>query len=259
MMQKPFAIAVLAMSMAVVSGCQSIKPQPKKDVELTSFEQKVSYFQGYNAVKNFQKNNVGLDEQAFVQAMHDAVAGRSPQLAESEWPALKEQLLKIVKEAQEAEQKQLIETNTAAGQKFLAENQKKEGVKVTDTGLQYKIITAGTGAKPKASDIVTINYVGKLLDGTEFDSSAKKDNKPASLRLDHLILGWKEALQLMPVGSKWEIYIPSYLGYGPKASGKVPPSSTLIFEVELLDTQTPPPDAPKAKRSGKPVLKATKK
>ena len=124
--------------------------------------------------------------------------------------------------------------NKEAGEKFLAENKTKEGVKTTPIGLQYKVITQGTGAIPADTCEVKVNYKGTLIDGTEFDSSYKR-NEPATFRANQVIKGWTEALTMMPVGSKWELYIPQDLAYGPRGQGQIKPFSTLIFEVELLD------------------------
>lgn len=124
--------------------------------------------------------------------------------------------------------------NRRAGEAFLAENTKNDSVKVTVSGLQYKVITAGTGAVPVATDKVKVNYEGHLIDGTEFDSSYKR-KQPATFACNQVIKGWTEALTMMPVGSKWEIYIPQELAYGDRESGKIPPFSALIFTVELLE------------------------
>ncbi len=124
--------------------------------------------------------------------------------------------------------------NRQAGEDFLKQNAQKQGVNVLPSGLQYRVITEGTGAKPTATDRVKVNYRGTLVDGTEFDSSYKR-NQPATFGVGQVIKGWTEALQLMPAGSKWEIYIPHELGYGERESGKIPPFSALIFEVELLE------------------------
>ena len=127
--------------------------------------------------------------------------------------------------------------NKAAGEKFLAENATKEGVKTTESGLQYKIIKEGKGAIPTDSSTVKVHYKGTLIDGTEFDSSYKR-NAPTSFRADRVIKGWTEALTMMPVGSKWELYIPQELAYGARETGgQIKPFSTLIFEVELLEIE----------------------
>ena len=126
--------------------------------------------------------------------------------------------------------------NKAAGEKFLAENKAKEGVKTTESGLQYKVITEGKGEIPADTCKVKVNYKGTLIDGTEFDSSYKR-NEPATFRANQVIKGWTEALTMMPVGSKWELYIPQELAYGSRESGQIKPFSTLVFEVELLSIE----------------------
>ena len=136
----------------------------------------------------------------------------------------------------EEEQKKLADENAEKGKVFLEENKAKEGVTTTESGLQYRVITEGSGVKPKATDTVTVHYSGKLLDGTEFDSSYSR-NEPATFDLNSVIPGWTEGLQLMPQGSKWELVIPSDLAYGPGANGPIPPNSVLVFEVELLEVK----------------------
>jgi FKBP-type peptidyl-prolyl cis-trans isomerase len=137
--------------------------------------------------------------------------------------------------------------NKAAGEKFLAENKSKAGIKTTDSGLQYKIIQEGSGDSPKATDDVQVKYTGRLIDGTVFDSTDKRGGTPARFKVGQVIRGWTEALQMMKKGSKWEIYIPSDLAYGERATGTIPANSTLIFDVELVDFTagaTPPPAQP---------------
>lgn len=136
--------------------------------------------------------------------------------------------------AQEREAEKRFSANREEGEKFLAENKTKEGVQVTASGLQYKIIKQGTGAKPTANQKVKVHYKGTLLDGTEFDSSYKR-NEPTTFAADQVIKGWTEALTMMPVGSKWELYIPQELAYGSRNMGKIKPFSALIFEVELIE------------------------
>jgi FKBP-type peptidyl-prolyl cis-trans isomerase FklB len=141
--------------------------------------------------------------------------------------------------AERIQEKALLETyadNKEAGKKFLAENKTKEGVQTTESGLQYKVITQGKGEVPTAESKVKVNYKGTLIDGTEFDSSYKR-NEPSTFRANQVIKGWTEALTLMPVGSKWELYIPQELAYGSKDQGQIKPFSTLIFEVELVSIE----------------------
>ena len=145
---------------------------------------------------------------------------------------------------QEQVNKEAGAKNAAAGQKFLADNKTKEGVKTTASGLQYKVMKEGSGATPKTTDTVTVNYRGTLIDGTEFDSSYKR-NEPISFPVTGVIPGWTEALQLMKVGSKYQVFIPANLAYGAQGAGQViGPNSTLIFDVELLGVQASPSPAP---------------
>lgn len=141
----------------------------------------------------------------------------------------------LMSEAKEAKTEKLYGENRRAGEQFLAENSKKEGVTTTESGLQYKVIVDGKGEKPQATDRVKVNYEGRLVDGTVFDSSAKHGDKPLEFKANQVIKGWTEALTLMPVGSKWELYIPYDLAYGERDSGKIKPFSALIFTVELVE------------------------
>jgi FKBP-type peptidyl-prolyl cis-trans isomerase len=163
------------------------------------------------------------------------MAGTKTRLTEDEAKAiLNEVQAKVKKQQQEKEQADAAKNKTA-GTAFLAANQSKEGVVTLPSGLQYKILTAGTGAKPTATDSVVCNYRGALVDGTEFDSSYKR-GKPATFGVSQVIKGWTEALQLMPVGSKWQLFIPADLAYGERGEprGGIGPNSTLIFDVELM-------------------------
>lgn len=141
----------------------------------------------------------------------------------------------LMSEAKEAKTEKLYGENRRAGEQFLAENAKKEGVVTTESGLQYKVLVEGKGEKPQASDRVKVNYEGRLVDGTVFDSSAKHGDKPLEFRANQVIKGWTEALTLMSVGSKWELYIPYDLAYGERDSGKIKPYSALVFTVELVE------------------------
>ena len=142
-----------------------------------------------------------------------------------------------------AKHKLAVEKAKADGEKFLADNKSKPGVVALTNGLQYKVLAEGNGDSPKASDTVTVNYRGTLIDGTEFDSSAKHGGQPATFRVGGVIPGWTQALQLMKPGAKWQMFIPSNLAYGERGTAGIPPNSTLIFEIELLSVATPPPPA----------------
>jgi FKBP-type peptidyl-prolyl cis-trans isomerase FklB len=169
--------------------------------------------------------------------LKDAVAGGKTQLTEEEAQAvLKEVQIEVQKQQQE-KAKEAEDKNKSEGEAFLAANKSKEGVVTLPDGLQYKILTAGTGPKPAPTDSVVCNYRGTLINGTEFDSSYKR-GQPANFGVSQVIKGWTEALQLMPVGSKWQLFIPSNLAYGPRGAGaEIGPGATLIFEVELLSIQ----------------------
>jgi FKBP-type peptidyl-prolyl cis-trans isomerase len=175
-----------------------------------------------------------------VQGFDDGIAGTEPLLSEeqtAETIKVFEAQMIAKREEMQKEQQQVMEMqadgNAIAGAEFLADNAAKEGVTTTASGLQYKVIVAGAGEKPNASSTVEVHYVGRLLDGTEFDSSVKR-GVAAQFGVTQVIAGWTEALQLMPEGSKWELYIPAALAYGPGGTGPIGPNSTLIFEVELL-------------------------
>ena len=141
----------------------------------------------------------------------------------------------MMSDAKEAKTEKLYGENRRAGEQFLAENAKKEGVVTTESGLQYKVLVEGKGEKPQATDKVKVNYEGRLIDGTVFDASAKHGDKPLEFKANQVISGWTEALTLMPVGSKWELYIPYSLAYGERDSGKIKPYSALVFTVELVE------------------------
>jgi FKBP-type peptidyl-prolyl cis-trans isomerase FklB len=143
----------------------------------------------------------------------------------------------LFKEKKQTNKEAKAEKLTKAGRDFLTENGKKEGVFTTASGLQYKVLTMGEGEVPQRTDKVKVHYEGRLIDGTVFDSSSKHGKEPASFRADQVIKGWTEALTMMPVGSKWQLYIPQHLAYGERATGQIPPYSTLIFDVELVDIE----------------------
>jgi FKBP-type peptidyl-prolyl cis-trans isomerase len=201
---------------------------------LTTDKQKESYALGMNLARRMEQQPVELDKDALAQGFKDALSGGKTQLTDAEAGV---ELKKLSDEAQANAQKkeqEAAEANMKEGQDFLAANKAKEGVKTLPSGLQYKVEKEGTGPKPAATDTVVCNYRGTFIDGKEFDSSYKR-GQPATFPVTGVIKGWTEALQLMPVGSKWELFIPPDLAYGPRgAGGVIGPNATLIFEVELL-------------------------
>ncbi|MCI0691674.1 FKBP-type peptidyl-prolyl cis-trans isomerase [candidate division KSB1 bacterium] len=212
-------------------GCQGAKD---KKITLETQTQKASYSIGIDIGKNFKHSNIEIDLEALMQGVKDAISDSTPKLTEQQMEEAMRQLQQDVVAKRNESSKILGEKNKLEGEAFIAENAKKEGVITLPSGLQYKILKQGDGKKPKLTDEVKTNYRGTLIDGTEFDSSYKR-GEPASFHVNEVIAGWTEALQLMPVGSKWQLFIPSNLAYGERgAGGSIGPNATLIFEIELL-------------------------
>jgi len=200
---------------------------------LETEQQELGYIIGMDIGNSLKTQGTDIDLDALVDALRTTYEGGELKLTTEEAQAIRTAYIAKRQAATEAEQNEMGSANSAAGQAFLAENSGKEGVLVTESGLQYKVLTMGTGAKPAATDNVEVHYRGKLLDGTEFDSSYSR-NETTSFQLDRVIAGWTEGVQLMPVGSKFEFYIKPDLAYGEGGGGPIPPNSTLIFEVELV-------------------------
>lgn len=217
----------------------------ESELVLKTDKDKVSYSIGADIGKQFRTRGLDLNEQILIQGFKDAYAGKKSLLTEEQAQAAMESFKKEMMAKHEATMKETAAKNLKEGPAFLAENKKKEGVKTTTTGLQYKVIKAGTGKMPKATDTVKVHYRGTLIDGTEFDSSLAR-NEPVTFQVNGVIPGWTEALQLMPTGSKWQVFIPANLAYGETGAGQaIGPNATLIFDVELLSIEAPEkPDAP---------------
>ena len=204
---------------------------------------RVSYAIGLNIGHSFKQQSLDVDPELVSRAIKDVLAGNPELLTEAE---VKETLTAFQQEMKAKQQQKRAEMggkNKADGEAFLAANKNQPGVNVLPDGLQYQVITSGSGATPTASDTVTVNYSGTLIDGTEFDSSYKR-GQPATFQVGGVIKGWTEALQKMTVGSKWKLFIPADLAYGETGNRSIAPNSTLIFVVELLDTKSPTPPAP---------------
>lgn len=205
--------------------------------ELTTQLDKESYAIGMDIAISLKRNNVETDPDVLARAIKDVVTGQTTQLTDEEAKKLLSDMQKELVAKKQEQSNALAEKNKAEGTAFMAENSKKEGVKTLPSGLQYKVITEGAGKTPDITDTVTVQYTGRLIDGTEFDSSHKR-GQAATFALDGVIKGWTEALQLMNAGSKWEIFIPAELAYGDKGGGPIGPNATLIFDVELISVQT---------------------
>lgn len=200
-----------------------------KKVKLETDNQKASYGIGSQIGGNMKQQNVEIDADALLAGLTDALAGKELQLKPDEIQAA---LMKL-QEATMKKQSEAAETNKKAGQEFLEKNKSAEGVKTTASGLQYQVLKEGDGKMPTKKDTVTAHYLGTLTDGTKFDSSYDR-GAPADFPVTGVIAGWTEALQLMKVGSKYKLFIPPDLAYGPSGRPGIPPNSVLVFEVELL-------------------------
>jgi FKBP-type peptidyl-prolyl cis-trans isomerase FklB len=225
----------MKVKMIVILGILFLVSQVNAQEKLTlkNQKEKVSYIIGMDIGRNLKKQSVDVDPNILAKGMKDALSGEKPLLTEQE---IQETMLAFQKEMM-VKQAEIGKKNKAEGEAFLSENKKKEGVKTLPSGLQYKVIKAGTGKIPKLTDTVTAHYRGTLINGTEFDSSYKR-GQPANFQVSGVIRGWTEALQLMQEGSKWQLFIPSNLAYGEKGAGNViGPNEMLIFEIELISIQ----------------------
>jgi FKBP-type peptidyl-prolyl cis-trans isomerase FklB len=198
----------------------------QENLVLKNQKDKVSYIIGMNIGNDLKRQSIDISPKILAEGVQQALAGSKPLLTEQE-----------IQETMMAFQKEMMAKQKERGDAFLAENKKKEGVKTLPSGLQYKVIKAGTGKKPKLNDTVMTHYRGTLIDGTEFDSSYKR-GQPVSFPVSGVLPGWTEALQLMEEGAKWQLFIPSNLAYGERgAGGIIGPNATLIFEIELISIQ----------------------
>ena len=205
--------------------------------ELKTEKEKISYSIGYQVGGDFKRQGVELDTDLLVKGIRDAAGGAEPRVSPQEMRKTLVDLKKKVEADERKRRNEIAEKNRAEGEAFLAANGKKEGVVTLPSGLQYKVLAAGKGKSPNPTDNVTVHYRGTYVDGTEFDSSFKR-NAPATFGVDRVIAGWQEALPMMKEGAKWQLFIPSNLAYGEKgAGGQIGPNATLIFEVELVSIQ----------------------
>jgi FKBP-type peptidyl-prolyl cis-trans isomerase FklB len=223
----------MRLKLIVVLGILFLVSQVNAEEKLVlkNQKEKVSYIIGMDIGGKLKTQSVDIDPNILAKGIQDALSGANPLLSKEE---IQETMVAFQKEMM-AKLEEMAKKNKADGEAFLAENKKKEGVKTLPSGLQYKVIKAGTGKKPKADDTVTANYRGTLIDGTEFDSSYKR-GQPATFPVSGgMIPGWTEALQLMEEGAKWQLFIPSNLAYGERGTGGIiGPSAALIFEIELV-------------------------
>ncbi|MBP2673455.1 MAG: FKBP-type peptidyl-prolyl cis-trans isomerase [Deltaproteobacteria bacterium] len=223
---------LLSFALAVSGAAWAAGPQ-----ELPGEKERLGYSFGMDIGSALRRQSIELDVDALNRGLKDAYIGGKTLLTEEESRREIEKYQQRLMEQQAEAMRQLSEKNKAEGEKFLAENGKKEGVTALPSGLQYKVITPGSGKSPKLSDSVTTHYKGTLIDGTEFDSSYKR-GEPATFPVSGVIAGWTEALQLMKEGAKWQIFLPPALAYGERGAGRdIGPNATLIFEVELISVK----------------------
>lgn len=204
---------------------------------LTTDKDKLSYSIGADLGKNFKTQGIDINPEALAKGMQDGMTGTQLILTEQQMKDVLNKFQKDLMTKRTSEFNKKAEVNKTKGEAFLADNKNKTGVVVLPSGLQYKIIDSGKGEKPGKSDTVTVEYTGHLIDGTVFDST-EKTGKPATFQVSQVIPGWTEALQLMPAGSTWEIYVPSGLAYGPRSvGGPIGPNETLIFKIHLISVK----------------------
>jgi len=222
--------AAMALLTTIASVAQDAVPEFKTDKD------KFSYALGMNFGENFRKQGLDVDPAVFAKAFAEAFNSGKTAMSEEDMRTVLTAAAQEIREKQAALQAEKAEQAQKEGEKFLAENKTREGVVTLPSGLQYKILKPGTGEKPTLEDTVVCNYKGALINGTEFDAS-EKHGGPATFPVKGVIAGWTEALQLMPVGSKWQLFVPSNLAYGEQGPPDIGPNSTLIFEVELVTIQ----------------------
>lgn len=239
-------VKLSALSLGLASSAASLAAPALK-----TEKDKVSYIIGHQIGSSLKRDSLEVDTAVLLAGIKAAVAGEKSAISPEDSRTIMTNLQKSLQEKAEAKQKVEGDKNAAAGKKFLQENGKKADVKTLASGLQYKVLVEGKGDSPKATDTVSTNYKGTLLDGTEFDSSYKR-GQPAKFPVNGVIKGWTEALQLMKPGAKWQLFVPAELAYGPRGSGEqIGPNATLIFEVELLSVEAPKPEASPSPDAGK--------
>ena len=221
------ALGLLAGTMSAADSAPALKTE----------QDKISYSIGLNIGRNFKSQGIDANPDLVSAAIRDVLKGNKPLLTEEEAMAVLGNFQKEMRAKQTAKASESGDKSKKEGSAFLAANKLKDGVKTTASGLQYKVIKTGTGKIPKATDTVKTHYAGTLIDGTEFDSSIKR-GEPATFPVGGVIKGWTEALQLMPVGSKWLLFIPADIAYGERGAGQaIGPNATLIFDIELLSIE----------------------
>lgn len=243
-----FAVGAIAAEPAKAPEAKPAAPAVKVD------KNNISTMVGMDIGRGLTQIKDDIDIKVVEKALEQTLKGEKTALTQEEALQVRQEFMKQLQAKRVAEQKVAADKNKKDGAEFLAKNKAKAGVKTTASGLQYLVEKEGTGAKPKATDTVKVNYLGTKIDGEKFDSSYDR-GQPATFPLNGVIKGWSEGLQLMPVGSKYKLFVPSELAYGENGPGTIGPNATLVFEVELLDIEKPAAAAPAAKVDAKPAAK----
>ena len=241
MKQISVIITVLVLSLSVLTF--AAEKEKASTGKLETYSEKLSYTLGSDIGKSLKALPAEIDLDIFQQGVEDSIKGRELLLTPQQMIQIQREFSQKVQKERTQEIKALTEKNRKEGEVFLTQNKKKKGVITTASSLQYLVLKQGDGPKPQATNRVKVHYRGTLIDGTEFDSSYQR-GQPATFAANRVIAGWTEALQLMKVGAKWELYIPSDIAYGPRGSRTIPPDSALIFEIELLDIMPPKASMP---------------
>ena len=224
-------LAIALVMAGFTAGLMAADSSPLKDEK-----DKISYGYGMEIGKNLKRQGIEINPDLLAQGLKATLSGDKTLLSDDEVRQTMMAFQQKMQASRMEKSKKEGDENKTKGDAFLAENKKKEGVQTTGSGLQYKIITKGTGPMPKSDDTVKTHYRGTLIDGTEFDSSYKR-GEPATFGVTQVIKGWTEALLMMPVGSKWQLFIPGELAYGPGGRPGIPPNATLLFDIELISIE----------------------
>ena len=229
-----FAVMIM---LTYLAGCAPEEASSAAELKLDTPKNRISYTIGVNIGQDFKSQNMDVDPDLLLMGLKDTLSGKELQLTEEEMVQEIQNFQQEMQAKMAAEMEEKAAENKASGEAFLAENAKQEGVVVTESGLQYKIIEPGQGDSPGPADVATVHYRGTLIDGTQFDSSYDR-GQPASFPVGGVIAGWSEALQLMKPGAKWQLVIPAELAYGERGAGQdIGPNSTLLFDVELISVE----------------------
>jgi FKBP-type peptidyl-prolyl cis-trans isomerase FklB len=229
-----FAVMIMLTSLA---GCTPEEATSASELKLDTPKNRISYTIGVNIGQDFKSQNMDVDPDLLLMGLKDTLSGKELQLTEEEMVQEIQNFQQEMQAKMAAEMEAKAAENKASGEAFMTENAKQEGVVVTESGLQYKIIEPGQGDSPGPADVATVHYRGTLIDGTQFDSSYDR-GQPASFPVGGVIAGWSEALQLMKPGAKWQLVIPAELAYGERGAGQdIGPNSTLLFDVELISVE----------------------